>query len=50
MDQKSSFQKEAKRLLNDQNPEPFSDQEINEILELLNVYADIIYQSMTQNS
>ncbi len=50
MDQRSSFQKKAKRLLNDQNPKPYTDKEINEILELLNVFADIVYQSITQNS
>jgi hypothetical protein len=50
MDQKSSFQEEAKRLLNNQNTKPYSDKEANEILELLKVFANIICQSMTQNS
>lgn len=47
MDQKSSFYQEAKRLLNDQNSKPYSDQEINQILELLNVFTDIICQNVT---
>jgi hypothetical protein len=48
MDQKLSFYQEAKRLLNDQNSKPYSDQEINQILELLNVFTDSICHNITQ--
>ncbi|MBO6879458.1 hypothetical protein [Winogradskyella sp.] len=42
MDQKSSFHLEAKQILNDNNPEPYTDLEVIEVLELLEVFTDII--------
>lgn len=48
MDQKSRFHEEAKRLFNDNNEKPYSDEQIVEIVELLNVFADIIYNNITK--
>jgi hypothetical protein len=49
MDQKQSFHLEAKQILNDKNPEPFTDLEVSQIIELLEVFADVICHNMTQN-
>ncbi len=48
MDQKQSFHLEAKQILNDNNQEPFTDSEVSEIIELLDVFSDIIVNNMTQ--
>lgn len=50
MDQKSSFHLEAKQILNGNNPEPYTNHEIIQILELLEVFTDIICHNMTQNT
>ena len=50
MDQKSSFYLEAKQILNDNNPKPYSDHEIIQVLELLEVFTDIICHNMAQNT
>jgi hypothetical protein len=46
MDQKLSFHLEAKQILNEHNSEPYSDTEETQIIELLEVFADIIYNNM----
>lgn len=40
---------DAKRILNQQNETPYTDQEIKEIINLLEVIADMIYLSLTHN-
>ena len=48
MGQNSSFYLEAKSTLNDNNPEPYTDLEVIQILELLNILTDVIYNRMIQ--
>lgn len=48
MDQNSSFYLEAKLILNANNPEPYTDLEVIQILELLNILTDVIYNRMIQ--
>ena len=47
MDQKSSFHQEAKLLLNTDNKTPFNDTEIDEILNLLEVFVDIFFNNIS---
>lgn len=42
MDQKSKFCEEAKLILNENNTEPFNDKEINQIIQLLEVFANVV--------
>ncbi len=48
MDQNSSLYLEAKLILNNNNPEPYTDLEVIQILELLNILTDVIYNRMIQ--
>jgi hypothetical protein len=49
MDQDSRFYQEAKSLLNDGSQNPYSDKEIKQIITLLDVFANAIYDA-TKNS
>lgn len=49
MDQKSSFHEQAKQILNDNSHKVYTDQEANQIIDLLDVFANIMYHNLTQN-
>ncbi|WP_160289472.1 hypothetical protein [Psychroserpens mesophilus] len=50
MDQKSSLFKEAKQILNDNGADTYTDSEITEIIALLDIFSNIIYLNLPQNS
>lgn len=45
MDQNTKLFQQAKQLLNENKNEPFTDSEIREIVSLLDVFANMIYQN-----
>lgn len=45
MDQKSKFYRDAKHILNNNNQEPFSDEDINQIIQLLEVFTNVVYNN-----
>ncbi|GAA3594717.1 hypothetical protein Q4Q39_07025 [Flavivirga amylovorans] len=49
MDQKSNWFAKAKNILNNQNPSPYSDNEVNEIIQLLEIFTDVLFNNIIQN-
>lgn len=50
MDPKSSFHSEAKNILNDNREVAYTDKEVDKVIDLLDAFARIIYQDLTQNT
>ncbi len=49
MDQKSELWLTAKQILNNENEEPLTDTEINEVIKFLNVLSDLVIYNIIQN-
>lgn len=50
MDQRSEFWFTAKHILNHENEHPYTDDEINEIIKLLEIMSDMIFHNITHET